>query len=69
MVQTEEKAFDVQHFFETRQQIAGELGDIHSQRRVTDIRQRIAEQRKEEARKIEAEAKPKAKTTKKEGEK
>lgn len=65
MAQIEEKAFDVQHFFETRQMIAGELGDVHSQRRITDIRQKIAEQRMEEVRKLEAEEAEKAKTAKK----
>lgn len=64
MAQIEEKPFDVQHFFETRQLIAGELGDIHSQRRITDIRQKIAEQRMEEIRQAESETE-KAKTTKK----
>lgn len=64
MAQIEEKPFDVQHFFETRQMIAGELGDIHSQRRITDIRQKIAEQRMEEIRQAESETE-KAKTTKK----
>lgn len=63
MVQTKEKPFDIQHFFETRQQIAGELGDIHSQRRITDMRQHIQEKRIEEARKAEAKT-----TKKKEGE-
>lgn len=75
MAQIEEKPLDIQHFFETRQQIAGEFGDIHSQRRITDIRQTIAEQKAEEARlkRIEAvsekevadEKKPTKKTTKK----
>lgn len=64
MAQIEEKPFDVQHFFETRQMIAGELGDIHSQRRITDIRQKIAEQRMEEIRQAESETE-KAKTAKK----
>lgn len=65
MAQIEEKPFDVQHFFETRQLIAGELGDIHSQRRITDIRQKIAEQRMEEIRQAEVAEAEKAKTTKK----
>lgn len=64
MAQIEEKPFDVQHFFETRQMIAGELGDIHSQRRITDIRQKIAEQRMEVIRQAESETE-KAKATKK----
>lgn len=65
MAQIEEKPFDVQHFFETRQAIAGELGDIHSQRRITDIRQKIAEQRMEEVRKAELAQAESAKVTKK----
>lgn len=73
MAQIEEKAFDIKGFFESRQLIAGDLGDIHSQRRLTEIRQAIAEQKAEELRqqqlkaaeKQEKEATKKTKASKK----
>lgn len=40
--------FDINHFFETRQEIASEMGTMEAQRRVAEIRQAIAAKRIEE---------------------
>lgn len=64
MAEPKEKELDMQAFFESRQDIAAELGDLRSQRRITDIRRKMQEQKLEEE-----QTKTKTKTKTKEGDK